>query len=193
MKHKQWLILPVVFLIAAGVIAFQPFNQVTTQTYQQAPTSDGLTWHSQVCVYIDGKLIGCKQNTITEQGKNATRDKMMSAVATAAMNVLQLSYDGNNTLSTNTVCTLNITGSGLDIGPGTVTIQNSGNYSVNRTWTATATVNGIYRGCLLNSTEGGAATRAPLLAAVLLNDSVSTPLNIPSGSQISLTWSIWLA
>lgn len=151
--------------------------------------TDSVGFTNRVLVYKNGELVAWGPNTVTNHGKNHTRDALMGALATstvANVSVLQLSTGTTAPAATDTVCEATVvSGNGLDGGAGTINWVSShvGNFSINKTWFATGTQAGIAKVCLHNSTVTGANI-------TFATASLSSAVNAESGDTLSVYYYI---
>lgn len=176
-------------LTASSVSSLIGRSAGALQQAEGAAGYDAAGYENVVYVYKNGELVAWAKNKVTDIGLNHTRDILMGRVGTgvsANVSILQLSTNTDAPLSTNTSCPNPITGNGLDVAAGTINIATGGihgNYSVNKTWSATGSQAGIAKVCLHNSST---ATGNITFATALLSSAV----NVENGDELSVFYYI---
>jgi hypothetical protein len=173
-----------------GILSICAFVFVNASPVANFGKSESTDYAGLICAQLtkaDGSVqnLGCNHNAITNLGKNFTRDAV-SGLGVAPLNgvkYLELSTDGGAPAATDTACPTPVTTGNLAIAVGTVAvIAPSGNYSVTKTWTANAAVNGITKVCLGNDTATPSTNS--LFASGLLGQTV----NMGSGDQLTINY-----
>ena len=167
-------VLLVLTLVISGFLGFAKPPQPKAITVKQ-----GLQpfYHSNVCVSVNGKLIGCNHNIIVNDGLNMIKTSLKDGTVNQ-LNQLALG-DGADPTATSTALPGIITTNGCDIGTIDGSKDNGvGNFSVWKTWTATATqtINstGLYRSDGTSFFGGSTFTETTLQA----NDQITTNYTI---------------
>lgn len=186
MERKSETMVGLLTLLVVALLVFTVTPLTPTSGLQE-----GLETMGKICVWGDfhdkgqNIFLGCSKNTVTNIAKNETRDMRMylnqgsqthNATRFGNWTVLQLSTDATPANATATTCGLPVTGNGLDIAQGSVSVISTtiGNYSVTYKWAATGSQASIAKVCLHNQTT---PTSTPLLASAVLSSIVSLETN----------------
>jgi hypothetical protein len=198
MKKNKIMNVAILGVLAITVMAFAISYSfpVITQKEAQASVGEHGQFLSGPCIQIkiNGNKIPlyCNLNTVTNIGKNQTRDMLMNNTQNwiGPVKYLELSTDANPVNATISACPGVVTASGLAIATGATAIVGGsvGNYSITYTWTAGAAQSNIYKMCLGNTSVSTSANM--LFASAWINQSAATPINLAIGDQITGTYYI---
>lgn len=179
----------------------------STSVIPTASTSQGIAYHSRVCIYenrwnselqqYDGqKLIECDHNNLTVVGKNTIRDILGAFNPSATPGNFTFIGLGNSS-AVWTVSDANLTldnlynitsGAGLNMSAGNYVVQTGvGNWSVYKTFTATTNNLKTNVTILANSTE------CCVLNYSMFAWKTFSDVTLQSGDQILVNWTIWVS
>ena len=136
-------------------------------------------------VYRNGQLIyeEITHNIVTNAGLNHTLQQFVNPNATQIVKYIALSTDSASPSATDTSLAGEITSGGLERSAGTITVINETAYEVEHTFTATASFTGVQKSGLFAVPYGDPNDR-------LLFEALFSAVNLESGDQIKITWTI---
>lgn len=185
LNKKHLVLLSVLSVIV--VLAFAMAVNIATSSTEG---SEGIAYHSSVCKTLtraDGSVedLGCDHNLLVNAGAEAIEDAIGSGSGTSAFNYIGLC---NSTAgctapaSGDTAIDNEYTDSGLTRSQGTFGDNGVGNWSVWKTFTATAdslttNLTGIY-----NASSG----------TTLLASNSFTEVTLQTSDQLTVNWTIWV-
>jgi len=136
-------------------------------------------------VYRNGKLIyeEITHNIVTNAGLNHTLQQYVNPNATQIVKYIALSTDGTSPDPSDTSLAGEITSGGLERTAGTITIINATAYKIEHTFTASASFTNVQKSGLFAVPYGDPNDR-------LLFEALFSAVNLESGDQIKITWTI---
>lgn len=174
---KIWLVPIALVLIVIALV------QIVAVVFSSRPTSlaEGIKYGGAFCVYKNNKLIECKENMITNRGKDLIKMDMMG---TAVVTLDKLAI-ANNTVAQSPADT-NLQGEwttcGLARATGTLTSVGVGNWSISYQWTSTC------NNAIVNAT-GIYNTTAP---GNLFAQTTFATATLQTNDKINVTYYIWV-
>lgn len=154
--------------------------------------SDSIKYHSSVCTAVvraDGTYEpnGCSSNTLTTAGKNLIKNALAFGGTVGNVTYIGLcnaSGPGCNASSAdNTILDDEYAAGGLSRGGGNYASQGTGNWSVYKTFTATANN-------LLTNKTGLFNNSA---ADTLFAENTFTLVTLQTNDQLTINWTIWVS
>ena len=178
MKGKLWII-PAVFglLLFAAILAY---NKPITNVAQVA---EAPKYHSMVCVWKNGELVECKHNVLFDSGKDLIKTILGDsgsggpvktiALCNASAGCAEPTAAGTETYNEFSSC-------GLAPATGTYSSNGVGNWSIQKTFTATCD------DLVTNVTRIGNGTTYFAGASF-------TSVTLQTNDQLTVTWTIWVS
>lgn len=169
------LLVPVLFL--ASSLSF-----IETEKTQDVGSTT-IEYHSNVCVWKNGVLLGCTPNVLTNTGKDLIKDYIGGAAAGAKVDFIGIS-NGTPPAAGSTTLNNEITTCGFARAAGSYVSrsESNGNWSFSKVFTSTC--NSI----LVNTTGIFNASSA----GVLFAGNTFTDATLQSNDQLNVTWFIWI-
>ena len=169
-----------------GIIALAVLVSVLVMgfDYGGAPEiSDGIKYHSKVCIYKNGKLVECGHNVLTDEGKEFIETELGTTPSTNSIDRMQL---GNGSAPTSTSTSLDglITTCGLSEASITWSSVGTGNISASYEWTSTCD-NIVVNTTGLKCSACGASTD-------FFAGNSFTDVTLQTNDKINVTWYIWV-
>ena len=148
-------------------------------------TKQGIDYKATVCVYLNGQLIECKSNLITNIGKEFVEDQLTNP-STNSIKYISLSSSTSDPSESWTILPDEITTNGLERAECSITDIGYGQWSCEHTFTATGSVSGVrLAGLNWNSTSNSDNN---LFAA-----SSFTTVNLEANDQLLIRWNITIS
>ena len=170
---KKWFLIPVSLVVLALVMfSIKPITNSETV----------LKYHSNVCVYVNGELVSCQHNLLTNAGKNAIKDRLGSP---GNLNVFDYIALANNTVAqsaTDTALQGEWTTCGLSRTQGTFASEGVGNWSITAIFTSSCDDVIVNATGLYNATSGG----------TLFAETTFPTRTLYDGDSIQIKWYIWV-
>jgi len=178
MKGKLWII-PVVF----GLLLFAAILAYNKPVVNVAQVTEAPKYHAMVCVWKNGELVGCKHNVLFTSGKNLIKTILgdtgsggpvkVIALCNASAGCAEPTVSGSETYNEFSSC-------GLAPAEGTYTSNGDGNWSIQKTFTATCD------DLVTNVTRIGNGTTYFAGASF-------TSVTLQTNDQLTVTWTIWVS
>jgi hypothetical protein len=176
--------------VGVGMMAFSlggiVGNVVLSSSSVQNPSGQQIEYGSMVCVYHNNEEVYCSPNTLTDIGKNLTRDRLTGGEA-AAMNYIAV---GNGTpVNASTVFLENdIDECGLERTQDTsaVDLDDNGNWSYSVMFTSTC--NGIKVNTTVLYNNSAASQENTSFAG----DTFGSAVTLQSSDQLNVTWYVFV-
>ena len=170
-----------VLTFAILVLAVAFYLKPVSSPDKDASTS--ISYHSMVDVYVNGRQISHSHNLVVNGGLDFIKNCIGLGLCGAPTNFSNIAVGGNTSAlaATDTTLANEFAGSGLARAPGAVTSIGTGNWSVSKVWTASATA-AVNTTGLFNNTAGG----------TLFAENYFTPVTLQANDQINVTWTIWV-
>ena len=178
-------------VVGIGIMAFSfggiVGNVVLSSSSAQNPSGQQVEYGSMVCVYHNNEEVYCSPNTLTNTGKNYTRNRLTGGVA-AAMNYIAV---GNGTpVNVSTVfledeigeCGLSRTQDTSAVNMG----ESEGNWSYSVQFTSTC--NGIK----VNTTTLYNNSAASQENTTLAGDTFGSAVTLQSSDLLNVTWYVFV-
>jgi len=178
---KEYIIglcLAIAVISSLGTAAL--ITQPTTNTGTE--TDSVITYHSNVCVSKNGKLLSCQSNLLTNDGKDYIRELLGAGSADGAAKYIAVG-NGTNTSLTDSTLDAEITTCGLARTTGTYTASGgNGNWTLSKTFDSTCVLSVVNTTALFNASSGG----------TLFSGTNFTSASLQSGDQLAITWNVYV-
>jgi len=174
-------------LLAIGVLAVLVAIYLT-QGYQfhAVELVQPTEYLATVCVYVNGELIECTSNVLTNIGKEFVEDQLVSPQTANYTKWISVSNSTTDCVATDTVLPGELNVAGLTRAECTITDVGTGAWSCEKTFTATASVPNVRQGGYnWNST---ATSSGNLLACATF-----TSVNLEANDQILVRWNVTIS
>ena len=176
-----FLLAVVAAFVAGTMFSFTPAN---------TGIGDTLSYKAKICACKNsGECFeglpgaSCKFNVLTNAGKEAIEDYLVSYGNVAGANFTYLAV-GNGTapVAANTSLSDEITTGGLARAAATVTDWGDGNWSLLKQWTASATHYSVNSTGIFNESSGG----------TFFAGGTYTAVNLEANDQLTINYSVWV-
>lgn len=152
--------------------------------------ANSIDYRSSVCTSVerDGEIISkeCSPNLITNDGKDAVRDILGQGSSTAAFDYIALCNAdtgcGAADAASSTLENEYTGGTGLGRAQGTFTSLGTGNWSIVKTFKATADNQLTNKTGLFNATSDG----------TLLAENTFSLVTLQTDDEVTINWTIWV-
>jgi len=141
-----------------------------------------LKYHANVCIYHNNQLVACRENLLTNAGKDAIKDRLGSP---GNLNVFDYIAVANNTQpqsTTDTALQGEWTTCGLARTQGTFASEGIGNWSITAVFSSTCDNVIVNATGLYNASSGG----------VLFAETTFPTRTLYNGDSIQIKWYIWV-
>lgn len=158
-------------------------NFASVPSLSEGELGEEMDYGSMVCVYHNGDLVYCKPNTLTNLGKNMTRDRLtyLSGVAVNYIGV------GNSTEVNVSSPSLEgeISDCGMDRAQDTTRLDiATGNWSYNYKFVSTCSNFVVNTTGLFNHTSEN--------SGFLAGSTFSSGVTLQSSDELNVTWYVWV-
>jgi len=186
MRKEKALTIGLAVCVAA--LALVLVNIVAATNVTVTPSSSlSVSGQVRVTVVRDGKIIfdETNHNLITNAGKDFIAQQVGStSPATNGANYIALSADSTTPSASDTTLTGEITSGGLARAQGTYShTAGTNTFTIQKTFTATASFTGVQKSGLFTASTSG----------TLVAENTFSPVNLISGDQLQITWTITIS
>lgn len=186
-KNKQlYIAIPLALFLIFG-FAFMTIGHPIAQPIGPNEVSSPINYQAYVCVSKNGKVIGCDHNTLFNVGAEDIEQILGVGVNYSAFNYIYLcnATAGCGTPSAGETEDYNqYSAGGLTGGAGTYSSNGNGNWTISKTFTATAD------SLETNVTKLGNSTGT---AGTYLAGNSFTLTTLQTNDQLTINWTIWVS
>lgn len=182
MNKRNYLFFAIPLLLAF-VFAFSVVNFNTP--IEDNPLS--IKYNSNVCVYKNNELLGeCYSNLVTTAGLNAIKDGLGQGSLPAAYDYVALcnaTAGCTDPAAGDTALDNEYAAGGLSRAQGTYSSNGNGNWTISKTFTATADSLVTNMTGLFNASSSG----------TMLAENNFTSVTLQTNDQLTINWTIWVS